>query len=87
MGSALKLHEPNRVASSWSTGLQPPGSTAVESASASSGCGAHVREHAVHEPREDPRPGTPQIVTRRHGPWPSALENERAAVLRLHASQ
>ena len=31
--------------------------------------------------------GTPQIVTRRHGPWPSADENSDVPFCAAHASQ
>ena len=86
-GRALKLQEPNWVASSWSTALLPPGLVTPVSSSASAGLLSLMSPITPFTIAVSAAAGTPQIVTRRHGPWPSALENSELPFWETHASQ
>ena len=86
-GRALKLQEPNWVASSWSTALLPPGLVMALSWSASAGLLSSTSARTPSTIPVTAAAGSPQIVTRRQGPWPSALENSELPFCDTHASQ
>src|SRR5688572_864864 len=86
VGRALKLHDPNCVASSWSTGLEPPPPGFV-SRSASAGLLSPTSATTSSTIPARTAAGTPQIVTLRHGPWPSAVENRDEPFWAVQASQ
>ena len=86
VGRALKSQEPNWVLSSWSTGLMPPG-PGVVSRSPSAGLLWLTSPMTPWTMPVSTDAGTPQIVTRRHGPWASAVENSDVPFCAAHASQ
>jgi hypothetical protein len=82
----LKLQEPNCVASSWSAGLDPLG-PGVVSRSVSAGLLAPMSLMTPFTMPVSTAAGTPQIVTRRQGPWASAVENRDVPLWAAQASQ